>query len=99
METIEIIAKLLEVAIPSIVTLIASYQNKKRSNMHNAKQSIFQLILEDKYRVSEGKPPENYQAIMHEFDDYSGNGGNSYVHERVDEYIKWYNEIKIGGKL
>ena len=59
--------------------------------MHNAKQSILQLIVEDKIRVMEGGIPENKQNILKEFDLYSKKGGNSYVKEKVDNYVKWYN--------
>ena len=61
--------------------------------MHNAKQSILQLIVEDKIRVMEGGIPENKQNILKEFDMYSKKGGNSYVHEKVENYIKWYNTV------
>ena len=37
-----------------------------------------------------GNIPENYQNILKEYDIYEKNGGNSYVHEKVDAYKKWY---------
>ena len=91
--TEQIIVALITVAIPSLTTIITSLIAKKENYMHNAKQSILQLIVEDKIRVIEGGIPENKQNILKEFDIYSKKGGNSYVHEKVDNYIKWYNAI------
>jgi len=91
--TEKIIVALITVAIPSITTIITSLIAKKDNFMHNAKQSILQLIVEDKIRVMEGGIPENKQNILKEFDIYSKKGGNSYVHEKVDNYIKWYNIV------
>lgn len=88
-----IIIAFITVAIPSITTIITSRQSKRENYMHNAKQSIFQLIIEDKFRVLEGGIPENKQAICEEFDNYSKKGGNSYVHEKVDNYLIWYKNI------
>ena len=87
------ITKILVVAIPSITTIITAIISERRSKMHNAKQSILQLILEDKVRVMEGGIPENKQAICKEYDEYSKDGGNSYVHEKVENYLKWYTAI------
>lgn len=91
--TEKIIVALITVAIPSITTIITSLIAKKDNFMHNAKQSILQLIVEDKIRVIEGGIPENKQNILKEFDIYSKKGGNSYVHEKVENYIKWYNIV------
>ena len=88
-----VITALITVGIPSIVTIITSKRTKMENTMHNAKQSIFQLILEDKIRVIEGGIPENKQAICKEFDEYNKDGGNSYVHEKVENYLKWYSEL------
>lgn len=91
--TEQIIISLITVAIPSITTIITSLIAKKDNYMHNAKQSILQLIVEDKIRVIEGGIPENKQNILKEFDLYFKKGGNSYVHEKVENYIKWYNNV------
>ncbi len=85
-------------AIPSITTIITNHQMKKSNDMHSARQSILQLIMEDKIRVMEGHLPENYQAIQHEFDEYTKNGGNSYIKEKVETYNKWYKELNEKGK-
>ena len=89
--TEQIAIALITVVIPSLTTIITSLIAKKENYMHNAKQSILQLIVEDKIRVMEGGIPENKQNILKEFDLYSKKGGNSYVHEKVDNYVKWYN--------
>ena len=84
---------LITIMIPSITTIITSLIARKDNYMHNAKQSILQLIVEDKIRVMEGGIPENKQNILKEFDEYSKKGGNSYVHEKVEGYLKWYEGI------
>ena len=89
-----IITALITACVPASVTLILGLNNKKLNQQHSAKQSILQMILEDRVRVSGGGLPENYQAILHEFDIYTQNGGNSYVHRKVDEYIEWYEGLK-----
>lgn len=91
--TEQIIVALITVAIPSLTTIITSLIAKKENYMHNAKQSILQLIVEDKIRVIEGGIPENKQNILKEFDIYSKKGGNSYVKEKVNNYENWYNKI------
>lgn len=89
----KIIISLVTVAIPSITTIITTLITRKDNYMHNAKQSILQLIVEDKIRVMEGGIPENKQNILKEYDEYSKKGGNSYVHEKVENYSKWYKSI------
>jgi hypothetical protein len=89
----QVIISLITIVIPSITTIITSLIARKDNYMHNAKQSILQLIVEDKIRVMEGGIPENKQNILKEFDEYSKKGGNSYVHEKVEGYLKWYENI------
>lgn len=95
-----IIISIVTVLIPSLTTIYTNAVTKKENRMHNAKQSIFQLILEDHVRVSEGKLPENYQEVCKEYDIYTKNGGNSYVKTKVNDYYNWYDNIKkrLGGK-
>jgi hypothetical protein len=93
----DLITKILVVAIPSVTTIITTILTRRANNMNNAKQSIFQLILEDKIRVIEGGIPENKQALCKEYDEYDNDGGNSYVHEKVENYFKWYDSI-VGKK-
>lgn len=79
--------------IPSLVSHINSKALLKQNARNSARQSILQLIMEDHLRVAEKRLPENYQAVLEEYDRYSRNGGNSYVHDKVDDYKKWYQEI------
>ena len=91
--TEQIIISLITIAIPSVTTIITSLIARKDNYMHNAKQSILQLIVEDKIRVMEGGIPENKQNILKEYDEYNKKGGNSYVHEKIENYIKWYGIV------
>ena len=90
-----IIVALLTATIPSLVTYRSSKALNRQAGKNSARQSILQLIMEDHLRVVEKRPPENYQAIMHEYDEYKKNGGNSYIHDKVEEYKKWYRMIDV----
>lgn len=85
---------LISAGIPTIATTITAILQARTSNKHAAKQSIFQMILEDHVAFQEGKMPTNYQNILHEFDIYHQNGGNSYVEKKVNDYIKWFGGIR-----
>lgn len=86
---VQIITTCVSVCIPALVTLVSTLSIRKQANKHSARQSILQLIFEDKVRALEGSQPENYQAILDEYDEYIKNGGNSYIKEKVKEYIEW----------
>ena len=58
-----IIIATITVLIPSLTTIFTNRATKIENRKHNAKQSIFQLILEDHVRVSEHRLPENYQQV------------------------------------
>ena len=88
----QIIITAITVCVPACVTLITTKSVKKQANKHSARQSILQLIFEDKVRVLEGFAPENHQAILDEYDEYVKSGGNSYIHDKVEDYKKWYKE-------
>ena len=90
---IEIIGSIIVAIISGGVTLITSHYNKKDSRMHSARNSILQLIMEDKINVMEGGIPENKENVLTEYDDYRANNGNSYIHEKVDDYLEWYDKI------
>jgi hypothetical protein len=94
MDWTQIIVTAITIGVPAAVTLMTGKKLKKQANKHSARQSIMQLILEDKVRVMEGGLPENYQAILDEFDEYRDNGGNSYISQKVDDYIGWYENLK-----
>lgn len=88
-----VITALITAGIPALVTLVTTISVKRQANKHSSRQSILQLILEDKVAVMEGKLPENRQAILDEYDEYLNCGGNSYVHKKVEEYESWYQSI------
>ena len=90
----EVLVAAITVCVPASVTLLSSRRLRKQSNKHSTRSDIMQLIIEDHVRVMEGNLPENRQAIHDEYDEYKQNGGNSYIHQKVDEYELWYNKIK-----
>lgn len=87
-----VLITLISAGIPSVVTAITALLQKRSNDMHAARQSILQLILEDHVAVQEGHLPTNYQAVLHEYDIYKRNGGNSYITQKVDEYKTWFLE-------
>jgi len=89
----QIIITAITICVPASVSLITTISVKKQNNKHSARQSILQLILEDKIRVAEGGIPENYQAILYEYDEYIRSGGNSYIKQKVAEYETWYKSL------
>ena len=91
-------SQIITAIIPALVTIFTTISVKRQANKHSARQSILQLILEDKMRVFEKKLPENYQAIHQEYDEYLKSGGNSYIKEKVEDYKKWYESINKKGE-
>lgn len=90
----EVMIALISAGIPTIATAITAVIQARTNNKHAAKQSIFQMILEDHVAVNEGRLPTNYQNILHEYDVYHKNGGNSYVTEKVEAYKAWFIHIQ-----
>ena len=90
---VQIIVAAITVCVPASVTLITTASVKKQARKHSARQSILQLIFEDKVRYLEGFQPENYQAVLDEYDEYVKNGGNSYIKEKTNDYISWYKKV------
>lgn len=90
----EIIVTAICSVIIAIINIISNYYTKKDNRMHAARQSILQLILEDKINVQEGKLPENRYNVQTEYDDYRANGGNSYIHDKVEDYLEWYDQVE-----
>lgn len=89
-----IIVALITAGLPTIATVITARRSYRTSARHSAKQSIFQMILEDHVSVQEGHLPNNYQSVLDEYDVYHKNGGNSYVTEKVERYKRWYTKIQ-----
>lgn len=76
--------------LPTIATIITAILQYREGKKNSAKHSILNLIQEDKTEALYGNMPDNYQNVLYEFDQYSKNGGNSYVAEKVEAYKKWY---------
>lgn len=89
---------LISAGIPTIATTITAIIQARTSNKHAAKQSIFQMILEDHVAANEGRIPTNYQNILCEYDIYHKNGGNSYVTEKVETYKTWFKNLQNSKK-
>lgn len=89
----QLIGSVIVAFISGAVTLITSHYDKKDNRMHSARQSILQLIMEDKINVMEGGIPENKENILTEYDEYRANNGNSYIHEKVEDYLNWYDNV------
>lgn len=83
---------------PMVTTLVTALLQRRSNEKHAAKQSILQMILEDHVAVNEGQLPTNYQNILHEYDIYHRNGGNSYVSTKVEEYKDWFIALQGGRK-
>lgn len=78
--------------LPTIATIISAILQDRSNKRNFAKQSILNLINEDKTEALYGNMPDNYQNVLHEYDQYSKNGGNSYVAEKVESYKVWYTQ-------
>ena len=89
-----IIVALITAGLPTLATAITAICQSRTQKRNAAKQSIFQMILEDHVAWQEGHLPTNYQNILHEFDIYSKNGGNSYVHDKIEDYKKWFKHVE-----
>lgn len=83
---------------PMVTTLVTALLQRRSNEKHAAKQSILQMIMEDHQAVVEGQLPTNYQNILHEYDIYHKNGGNSYVTEKVENYKTWFLKVQGGKK-
>lgn len=98
MEGGDIVVSLITAGIPSAATVVVAFFQSRTMNKHAARQSILQLIMEDHLAVQEGKLPTNYQSVLHEYDIYKKNGGNSYCSRKVEEYKEWYAKLEEGWK-
>lgn len=89
---------LISAGFPVLATAITALLQRRSNEKHAAKQSILQMILEDHVAVNEGQIPTNYQNILHEYDIYHKNGGNSYITEKVEDYKTWFIKVQGGKK-
>lgn len=93
MDWTQIIVTAITVCIPATVTLLSGMRTRRQANKHNTRSNIMQLIIEDHVRIMENKLPENKQRIHQEYDEYVACGGNSYIHDKVEEYDAWYETL------
>ena len=89
-----IIIALITAGFPTLTTAITAICQSRVAKKNAAKDSILQMIMEDHLSALEEGLPTNYQNILHEYDVYSKNGGNSYIHDKVDEYKKWFKHLE-----
>lgn len=70
-------------------------EQKIAAARNDAKQSILQMMMEDKvdYHLDH-KLPENYSRIHEEYDTYHANGGNGLMTKKMLEYEEWYKQIE-----
>lgn len=93
-----IIIALITAGFPVLATAVTALLQKRSNSRNAAKDSILQMIMEDKMDLLYGGFPTNYQNILHEYDAYHKNGGNSYVSEKVENYKKWFIQVQEGVK-
>lgn len=90
--------------IPTLATGVSTtYLNSKRkkdkeeakkiAQMNASKSAILDMITQDIIYVDILKRrPENHKSILDEYDKYTDNGGNSWLKEKVDVYLNWYDK-------
>lgn len=70
-------------------------EQKRNSELNDMRQSILQLMTEDKVDWScSHKLPGNRNRICEEYERYHGMGGNGIVKDKFKEYQKWYADIE-----
>ncbi len=89
-----VIIALVTAGFPTLTTAITAICQSRAAKKNAAKDSILQMIMEDHLAVLEDGLPTNYQNILHEYDIYSKNGGNSYVHDKIEDYKKWFKHVE-----
>lgn len=91
----EIIVALISAGIPACITLVTALIQFRAARQNSAKQSILQMILEDKIAwIFDREFPTNYGRICDEFKVYEKAGGNGEVKKKVDEYKRWFVEVE-----
>lgn len=89
---VDIIVSIIGAIATVSVALITAKKASSKADRYDAKNSIIMMIMEDHQLVGEGKLPVNYQNVLHEYDIYHANGGNSYITEKVESYKVWFRE-------
>ena len=90
----QIIITAITVCVPACVTICTTKSVKKQANRNSARSSILTMILDDRLRIICKEIPENYHAIHDEYDIYKANYGNSWLHQKVEEYDKMVQEYE-----
>lgn len=96
--TESVIIALITAGFPVIATAITAGLQYRATSRNAAKESILQMISEDKLAVLYKEMPTNYQNILHEYDIYHRHGGNSYITEKVEDYKTWFIKVQGGKK-
>lgn len=89
-----VVIALITAGFPTLTTAITAVIQSRTAKKNDAKNAILQMIMEDHMANQENRLPTNYQNILHEFDVYAKNGGNSYVHDKIEEYKRWFIEVE-----
>lgn len=89
-----VVIALITAGFPTVTTAVTAICQARTTRRNAAKDAILQMILEDHMANQEGHLPTNYQNILHEYDIYKKNGGNSYVAEKIERYKKWWLEVE-----
>lgn len=89
-----VVIALITAGFPTLTTAITAVIQSRTAKKNDAKNAILQMIMEDHMANQENRLPTNYQNILHEFDIYAKNGGNSYVHDKIEEYKRWFIEVE-----
>lgn len=89
-----VVIALITAGFPTVTTAITAVIQSRTAKKNDAKNAILQMIMEDHMANQENRLPTNYQNILHEFDIYAKNGGNSYVHDKIEEYKRWFIEVE-----
>lgn len=110
MDATQIITTTITAVATTFVALSNIYMNSQRkkdkeeakmlAEKNAAKNSILNLVTQDIIRVElMKKGSENYQAVLKEFDEYTKNGGNSYIKDFVQDYKLWHDKsVKSSAK-
>lgn len=91
-------------AVASIATVIIKAkgtnekidESVKERHLHQLKNEISDLIDSDYINYLMKLPMTNYKDILELQDNYDSLGGNTWVHRRVEEYIKFYEKVNTG---
>lgn len=73
--------------------------NSKDYQLHQLKNEINDLIDSDYINYLMGLPMTNYKDILELKDAYDNLHGNTWVHRRVEEYVKFYEKNSVPKKI